>query len=116
MDQERMKSKSLIIWIISFLKFSTFILAQTQICQHLVINKTNKCKQKFYPENRKKLSICMCRDMNVKILFSTLQTLVNLKDLQLSFDIFFKNKKPVILGENLNIKSSIQKHLVLSYF
>ena len=88
-----MKSNLMITGIYLYLQISSLVLTETQICQHLVINKSNKCKQKFYTENRKKLSTCVCRDMNVELTYSNSiwQTLSNLKNSSLSFDIYLKN-------------------------
>ena len=84
-----MKLNLIITWILFFWQISTLILAFTQICQHLVINKSNKCKEKFFSFEREKNSWCVCRNMNVKMTLSnkTQQTLANLKDPHILYSI-----------------------------
>ena len=109
-----MKLNLLIIGIILFFQISTLTFTNyKQICQDLVVNKRNKCKQKFTSINQKKRSTCVCRDMNVKLDLSnsTLQALKNIKNDFLELSIYFKNKHPTILGEQLTNFHQVIKNI-----
>lgn len=78
----------------------------TQICQHFVINKINKCKLKTWKEAslNEQRQVCVCKDMNVKLNFtnSTLTTISKI-DGYTKFEIYLQNQKPVIFDNKFKI-------------
>lgn len=75
-------------------------LTTKQLCQSFVAHKSSKCKLKTFSLNHNKVSECVCSGIDVELRWpnqSTFQTPT------VRFEIFFQNKKPLILDERLQI-------------
>lgn len=102
--KSNMKFDILIFLIISVFNISVIFSVKRKypgVCEHFVINKNSKCKLKTFSNNNIIKNICVCRDMNVKPVWtnSTLQTLESFHNPRLPFNIYFKLKKPLILNK-----------------
>lgn len=100
-----------------FTNFELYFL-DSQVCQHFVVNKYNKCKLKSHNQNYFIKEMCVCKG-NINLIWSnsTLQTLSKLKTSPYSyfyFKIYFKNKKPFIIDKNFKFYN--QKFFNISIF
>ena len=97
------------IIVIIIITLPNFLLAikTNNICRFMLENKKteNKCKLKSYNFYRQKRLQCVFSDMNVemKLTNSSLQKILSENRNEMVFDVYFKNKRPLILDKQLQI-------------
>lgn len=102
-----MKFLTRIVIFLSVLIKISIVFSNIQICKQILINPNNKvnCKEVFYSLNHTKLPSCVCRDMNLtlNLTHSNFEELINIKDKDKRFYVYFKNAKPRILDKSFNL-------------